>query len=282
MEDPMRLILAVTASVFLIQIFGCGAPSRQVDYIQVAHQTKLERLAFGDYWQAERVTGGGDALGRFAIASFQVEFVEERVTPPDQYSQSDFTTNFGAVKNELPNRLYDLFTKRNTAIGRQVIPASQVKSAHAYAQYPRSKSKETLTLFDIPIPSAAGEIRRIDTRTAEGLVVIDPANPAIETVDTALANELGVESIVHVIIRLGVWQGRALIEDGCKVLIHGVDGQGILTSIRPLAGEHSVLQSREFAANISGQFNVEARRYYASIDRVFPVYISLATEEVRR
>jgi len=114
------------------------------------------------------------------------------------------------------------------------------------------------------------------------LIVIDPANSAIKTVDTALSNELGVESIVHVIIRVGVWQGRALIEDGCKVMIHGADGQGVLTSIRPLAGEHSVLQSREFAANVSGQFNVEPRRYYASIDRVFPVYIGLATEEVRR
>lgn len=278
----MRPLLALTASVLLIQVFGCGAPIRQVDEIQVAHQTKLERLAFGEYWQAKRVKGSGDALGKFAVASFQVEFVEERVTPPDQYNQSDFTTNFGAVKNDLPNRLYDLFVKRNAAIGRQVIPASKVKSARAYAQYPRPKSKETLTLFDTPIPSAAGEIRRIDTRTAEGLIVIDPANSAIKTVDTALANELGVESIVHVIIRVGVWQGRALIEDGCKVMIHGADGQGVLTSIRPLAGEHSVLQSREFAANVSGQFNVEPRRYYASIDRVFPVYIGLATEEVRR
>ena len=266
----------------LLAVIGCGNTIKQVDEVNVADRGALEKLAFGDYWSAKGFGGGdGTPVQKFAIASFRVEFVEERLTRPDQYNMSQFKTNFYEVKEELPAQLYDMFVARSRQRGRTIATRDEVSSAATFARYPRKEVTTALSRFDQPIASSAGQIRQIDTRSAPGLALFDPTSAAVREVDQALAEEIGAEVVVHISIRVGVWRGRALIEEGCLIQFHRGEELAVLRSSRPLASQYSVLENRGYSSNMAGEYNVDPDRYANQIELVFPPYIQLASQKIR-
>ena len=116
----------------LFAVVGCSNPIKQVDEVNVADRGRLGKLAFGDYWTAKGFSGG-EPVRKFAIASFRVEFVEERVTPPDQYNMKEFKTNFQETKEELPGQLYDMFVERSRQQGRTIATRDEVNSAATFS-----------------------------------------------------------------------------------------------------------------------------------------------------
>ena len=262
----------------LLFLSGCASPIRQVDNVHVANGSVVDRLVFGDYWEAKGLPAKSQAKSKLAVGSFRVEFVEERITRPDQYNRTQFETLFGDSKDAIAESLYEMFLAGFDSRGATVIGRDQVTGASNFARYSRAGGAKAQTLFDTPINVNAGRIRRIDARSPQGFVSVDPKGSQTESIDAALAEELGVDAVLHVTIRVGVWRGRAIIEDGCAIQLYAQDRLMEIRSTRALASDFTVLENPDGGANVYGQYRVDSKRFRSALERLYPVYISLASE----
>ena len=260
---------------------GCGSTIQEADDVRVAAPGGLERLVLGDYWEASGFSPDAPEITSLAIASFRVEFVDERLTRPDKYNMSEFTTVWSGVEDRLAAQLYELQLARFSDRGRTVAPKARVTASPSYAKYPVRTGPSDVH-FDRPIEGKAGRIRKMSLHTVPGLVLVEGPQETIAATDAALAAELGVEAVLHISLRVGVWNGRATIEEGCVLAVNGAKGPAKLVSRRTLASHPSVLASRQFTANLSGEYNVDYTRYSGAIAEVFSPYIGLASEALRK
>jgi len=273
-----RVVVVLASALSLV---GCSQGIREADDVRVADPGLFERMVTGDYWEARGFPEGGQGISSVAIASFRVEFVVERLAAPDKYNMSEFEIVYSGCEDRIVRELYGMQFARLRERGREVAPHERVIAAPSYAKYPVRTGSEVVQ-FDRPIEGKAGRIRKLLLESAPGLVLVEGSQEAIAANDAALAAELGVEAVLHISLRIGVWNGRATIEEGCSVTVNTPKGPAKLESLRTLASHRSVLESRQYTANISGQFNVNADRFSEALAEVFPPYIGLATEALRK
>lgn len=277
----MRPPTSLTLLAGLLLAAGCSQPIQESDDIRVANPGALERMMVGEYWEASGFPSDGQGVPSLAIASFRVEFVVERLTPPDKYQMSEFTTVWSGEEDAIAAQLYELQFARFRDRGRTVADHAKVIAAPSYAKYP-VRAGTDMVQFDRPIEGKAGQIRRMRLRSGPGLKLIEGDPAAIAANDAALAKELGVDVVLHISLRVGVWGGRATIEEGCVLAANLPRGPAKLVSRRTLASHASVLQSRQYTANLSGQYNIHPERYSAGIAEVFNPYVGLAAEALRK
>lgn len=269
------------ALLIVLALAGCGPSIREVDDMRVVDQSQLERIRFGEYWDATGFPDEARASGKIAIASFRIEFVTDRLTKPNEYEQTEFYTNYGRTLEKLPDDMYAMLARRFREHGADVLPIHTVQSAPAYKKYPEWNGPKKI-LIDDPLPSTAGRIRQLKVHSAGHLTIVWGPEDEIAAVDAELREQLGVETIVHVVVRVGVWRGHATIEEGCQVTVRSEQHTGKLTSQRALASKSSVLVNRGYAATTEGVYNVRSDRYESAMEHVFPAYMGLAANRLRK
>lgn len=274
---------AVLIAGCVLALAGCS-PVNTTGDVSVADPGGLDRAVFGSYWEPGRLPDLGQ-VQRVAIAEFTIEFVTERVLRiSDAPETSKRVTDWGkSLKRQLPDRLYAKIVERMEARGKAVTPRDAVSRTPALGRYAvPTGAGMPVVRHNPPAASSTGKIIVTELRAAPGLPVLaDPANAQAVEIDRALAAELGVDTIVRARYRVGVYHGRATVEDGSIVTITTPTESVTLRSKRTLASEFSVQQNYGYQPNVNGEYRVSERVYLGAIDDLFVAYAGLAFEAMK-
>jgi hypothetical protein len=274
----MKTLTWCALLVLSLTSLGC-TPVRSRADVTVAGRGVLDRMVFGNYWKAHHLPPVAQ-MKSMAIAEFNVEFVLERALHisdgrgiPKRVAVFDED-----IKKKLPDYLYKKFVESLKNRGKTVTPVSTVTDAVNYGRYSlRAAEAESVTRHAPPIEGSAGNIRLTDLRSTRGLNVISGPDP-ISRVDQELAAELGVEGVLRVQFRVGIYQGRAMLEQGSVIHVSTPTTTGNVESQRGLASEFSVLETYGYVPTTEGNYNVDETVFGEKIGNLFMSYTSLVVE----
>ncbi|MBI5722746.1 MAG: hypothetical protein HZA50_02225 [Planctomycetes bacterium] len=278
--NTVKLIVSVVATIGAFLSAGCEAipASGPVSVSAVSPQRDA-----GLFWSSHSMGSICKTHGRrVAIAQFTVEFVTERIEPakrgdPDLAARHFVTVaaDFGeGLKMELPGMLCELMRQKEDI---QFAPIHEVSAGKAYAKF---KGLEMGQKIGVKRPedstSDCGRPLCLSVYTVDGLRIIDADQPDIEEIMMELLDELKVDAVLRVRLRVGVFAGRATIEDESSIEAFGRNYFGNLESTRTLIGEKLVAdcQSRPKAGRIV--YHVNSAKYCCEVKELFLKYMAMA------
>lgn len=244
---------------------------------------------------------GGASLregGRLALAELSVEFVTSKnemgesrqaaFIPPHPVFLAANAAGVGRRDVEfdddayarIVSRIESALTTELTSRGWSLIPPAQVASADAFTSFTALAPDEARDIRQINLAATdTGRVRTMRVYPAPGGRVISaPTGRAESDARSALLDELGVDALLRVVLRVGVYQGRASLEEGSRMLLTTPGSDATLEARRSLLSDMDVLGEDATDA----QLVVSERAYLAAIDNTAPVFINAALDTLQR
>eukprot|EP00913_Durusdinium_trenchii_P006413 g6025.t1 len=238
---------------------------------------------------------GGD---RLALAEVSVEFVTSKnemgesrqaaFIPPHPVFLAANAAGMGRKNVEFDDDAFGRVVSRISASlrselqsrGWSPVQTSEILSAESYARFTALPIGEARDIRQINL--AATDTGRVRTMrvvpTADGSVISGPAGSSEADARRALLDELGADALLRVVIRVGVYQGKASFEEGSKILLTTPEGDATLTARHSLLSDLDVLG--EDATD--GQLIVSEDAYLTAVENTAPVFIRQAIDTLER
>ncbi|MFI4898333.1 MAG: hypothetical protein ACIARR_10960 [Phycisphaerales bacterium JB059] len=273
-----------------LRLLGCKAPPRTLA------QTRATDQADSDLWHAR-----GDASlrspGRLALAETSVQFVTSKFETGDD-RQAAFipphpvflaASAAGVGRKDIAfddNALDRIAAEINRALeselaarGWRLVHTPDILAADAYARF------DTLPPHQVhhvrPVNHAAPHPRRVRPKRVHPAgaagVITGPSGRREAQARQALLNELGADALLRVIIRVGVYQGRASFEEGSRLLLTTPNAQTDLTARHSLLSDRSVLTDEA----TDGDFIVSEQAYLDATRNTAPLFLSRALDALQ-
>jgi len=257
------------------------------------------------YWEAGTASAGFPASGKkAAIVDFTVEYVTTELEGPGdkqpklggvEFSTYGFVlTLFGVgkkqvvyddkFKEELPARMYAIFTKELSSRGVEVLPVETVTAAAAYARLRTVKpgSASAAQFFNIK-GSDTGNPKRIEVHPAPGLVTIkNGASKGDLSLEREILAETGADVAVRAHFRVGVWRGAATVEHGSRIDFVSAAGSSTVTAVKSLISDDSCCDSDAVKVFRGRVYQVNSEKYLAGINEIAPPFAGMGLDAASR
>lgn len=281
-----RAAVLVALCLAPLTLIGCKAAP------QTLAQSRSDN-ASSSVW-AKRGAASLDRGGRLAIAEASVEFVTSKnemgesrqaaFIPPHPVFLAANAAGVGRKNVEFDDDAFGRIVGRiNNALESQLqsrgwtlVPRSEIASADAYARFTTLPVDEPREVRQINLAATdTGRVRMMRVFPAEGGSVISESNGKSEAnARRALLEELGADALIRVVVRVGVYQGKASFEEGSRILLTTGSGDATLSARRSLLSDQDVLA--EEATN--GTFVVSESAYLDAVESTAPVFIDMALD----
>ncbi len=240
-------------------------------------------------------------LRRVAIVDFSVEFVTARIEHPALVPTSptvaagitdaDSTASRMRLNLkhadydrplwvELPDALHTMFVRELQLWGLEVVPTADMIDTHAYKRIStRSKDREPVNTDPNYPSSDAGRIKQVVTRSATDLpTVLGAFEAQLESIERELLDQTNADAAIRVRIRVGVADGKAVLERGSSIWLMRPGMIGQLTAERSVRSDSPVAQlGAEPIAGIR-PYVVDSERYLEQMRTMFPLFIAVALD----
>lgn len=209
-----------------------------------------------------------------AIAEFAVEFVTQKM---EESKKLDVVYPQYLV-NSLPDELYAAFVKELKDRGLTVTDTNDVFRSRPYMRFKVSRVLESVKMSnDAGAASDTGRIKQLAIYSISGLGVIEGAGGAdIESVEAELLEELNVDVILRIRIRVGVLDGHASMDRGSIIWVLSRHVAGNLIADRSLVSDIQVIDTEKNPMMQSRSVNVSVSRYSAAMRELFDALIGMA------
>lgn len=281
---PARLLALCLLPLLLL---GCKAPPRTLA------QTRATDRADSDLWHA-RGNATLQSPGRLALAEASVQFVTSKFEtgddrqaafiPPHPVFLAASAAGVGRKDIEFDDDALDRIAaeinhaleSELTARGWRLVPTPDILAADAYARFDTLPPDQVHDVRQVNLAATdTGRVRtmRVHPAGATG-VITGPTGRRESHARQALLQELGADALLRVIIRVGVYQGRASFEEGSRLLLTTPNAHADLTARHSLLSDRSVLTDE--ATN--GDFIVSEQAYLDATRNTAPLFVSRALD----
>lgn len=290
------LLYALSAAA--LGLAGCrSAPTNLSANLETDRQVYTQAE---DFWRRDSLPPlqGYDGVDpQHALIEFAVEFVQEKIeTPfrnqvfavaPSIFGIGAETVGFGkkqvefslADRDRLAALAYRIFVDEMTRREFSLVPQRLVQDAPAMDRFVIADKDSSGVLLKINfLASDTGRTREVRIVPAPGFSIIaDARDGNIDAVKRQVREQLGVERVIRVRLRLGVYRGFASFEAGSAIRFVGRDYDGILTAQRSLLSAEPVVEA-DFTLLRGDVYRVDGDAYARAMRMTLPTFLGLAAE----
>ncbi len=293
--------VVVCAVVFAaLWLTGCrSAPTNLDAGLETDRQVTTQA---GDFWRRDSLPPlhGYDGVDpQHAMIEFAVEFVQEKVetpfgnqvfaVPPSLFGIGAETIGFGkkqvefsiADRDRLAALAYRIFVDEMTRRNFSLVPQRLVQDVPAMDRFVTAERGSSGLLLKINfLASDTGRTREVRIVPAPGFGVITNSRGGdVTAVERTVREQLGVERVIRVRLRLGVYRGYASFEAGSTMRVVGRDYEGVLTAQRSLLSADPVVEA-DFTLLRGDVYRVDGDAFAQAMQKTLPTFIGLAAEAV--
>jgi|GEM_PF-2470621 len=281
---------------------GCHSAPQTMRAVNLEGETKI--ASAGEFWERRGLGPIGAGGGRrVAIIEFSVEYVTEKLEFPGKSQPKVFGTQYGMtgfaatsvgigrtqavfdgeLKRKLPGALYGQFEGELKRAGYDVTAMEKVAGARAYSSFKTRKAGPSGLARWLDIGgNDTGNPKKIESYPAEGLQVIKgEGSKEFNAAAADIMNELQADVVLAAKVRLGLFAGRASVEQGSRIWAVTATESGQLWARRSLLSEEPVAQKGKWRLFRGRVYEIDGDRYRAAMEKLFPAYVSLAPVELR-
>jgi hypothetical protein len=296
----LKLLIIFT----LICAAGCYSDPKMLSQAHLDDPNVRAEKA-GYYWERHGQRQLSTPQGaKIAIASFSCEFVVAKmegyfggsgwaITPPPTSiiglafqateftglgrKQAVITPEFMQTETDHAYKeVVDLLQKQ----GAQVVPIDAVAAARAYKNYQTTELGATDWMQEMNwfVGSDTGRVKRMVTVpvTNSRAIVGAVTGMSIEEVDRSVAKELGVDRVVRVRLRIGVYEGHASLNMGTRIYSASSSDNSQFFVRRSLLSDNVVLKGEASYDIVKGKINeIDDEKYAAGIEQLLPPMMSM-------
>ncbi len=270
-------------------LVGCKAAPRTLS------ESADDRADAGDYW-----TANGDARlpapdqpRTVALSEVVVEFVTSKnqagerrqaaFMPPHPVFLAASAAGMGRRNVVFADDAYQTIADHVAGAlvaelrghGLDPVAADAVRDAAAYAPLETLADDETRDIREINLASTdTGRIRAMRQVPALGAPIITSDDDAVGAAGAALLDELGVDAVLRVHLRVGVYLERASLEEGSRFTLTTPAGATTLDARHSLLSDARVLDE----SSDGSELVVSLDAYLQAIDATAPAFIALALD----
>ncbi|MGF1633166.1 MAG: hypothetical protein ACFCVE_04895 [Phycisphaerae bacterium] len=295
----MRFAPSLLLSLFVLLLVGCEAQPRSFDENKLGEEAVLRARA-SDFWEVSRLRTIGRAdVKRVAITEFNIAFVtyksegglpqQAAVTNPiptgfiglgfNSVGLDRRAINYDAERAQaftdlMYQALVDLLEER----GVEVVPMDKVTASESYARFSGRTAVENVgAMFFNPFGTDVGRRLAKRTQAATGLMMIqDSTLPTIPLNEFELIREIGVDASIRCTFYVGLFRGRATIEEESTISFAGEKVLANLVSKRSVLSDAEVVTGSDFFPGRGSAVVVDADAFLAAQKRMFEPYVMMA------
>lgn len=160
--------------------------------------------------------------------------------------------------------------------GMRVVDPDAVANARGYRHLVRSSGEHSLPAYQLnPKGSDVGRVSEFLVYPAWPLRVLHTRSDSlIETAERAVHLELALDATVKIRLRVGMYRGRATIEQGSQILVSTAESTRRLLAERSVVSGLPVGRYDDYELVAGHEYTVDWPSFRAALGAMLPVYLS--------
>lgn len=284
--------------IVVILVAGCHKAPVTLQESRLLDAPQDEELR-DTYWKRQSPPPLCDGAGRrLVIAEFGVQFVTQKMKalgidqpivgiPLGFVGVAIWLLGFErnnvvfaeSTLEELPDMLYADFAADMQSRGFDVVPANTVTSAAAYSKLKTADERKSALTYQLnPAATDTGRMKAFTITTPDALPLINGVKKGekIDEVAEMLRHELQADVLMRVLVRVGVYRGRATVEYDTRIETLTDSGDGTFQAIRSVISEDTVIDRNKWQLIIGETEDVNGMQYENSLRKLFVPFIGSA------
>ena len=289
-----RFIWLLCSTAFLPWLCGCHAPPVVLRMDSPYGKSALLAQA-GELWRGGEPACELKPGSRVAILQCSVEFVTmKHVTPGENQPMVGGPIGPAAALVDLSGVFRRRVTYPNNVLlnfprevlesvvfileenGLTVADPDAVTGTRGYRHLARSAVEHSLPAYHLnPKGSDVGRVSEFRVHPAWPLRVLhEGSDSLIETAERAVRMELALDATIKIRLRVGIYHGRASIEQGSEIFITTDDSTRRIFADRSLISDRRVARCNDYEFVSGQEYTVDWTSFRRSMRAMLPIYLS--------